>query len=159
MILQHLQINTRAFITAVLSLLLIIMAVPGKAQEGAPKGESFSHKEVEQFIEANNKAAEVQQKSQEKMLKAIEKEDLEINKFNQILEAQQQPQQEVDASKEELEAFNKAVQRIVKIQENMEKEIQTVLEEEIGLNKYEEMAIAYQKDPEFQQRVHEMAEN
>jgi seryl-tRNA synthetase len=130
------------------------IASPGESQQQA-KG--FSDDELKQFVQASAKVMSLQQRSQEAMVAAIEREKLSIDRFNQIARAhQQQKLEEVRATPEEIAAFNKAVQKIMEMQPEVEKEVQQTIEEEIPVDKYQKIMLAYQQNPAVQAKVNKI---
>lgn len=118
----------------------------------------FSEEELEGFVEVYVKASEIQQQNETVMMQAIEEEDLELQRFNEILTSRQQQQsaEEINASAEELAAFNKAAEKIMTVQQEAQTEINELIEEEIGAEKYQQIAMAYQQSPDVQQKINEM---
>ena len=130
-------------------------------QEGQQQQEvntDFSDEELEDFVAVYVKASEIQQENETAMMQAIEEEDLELQRFNEILTARQNQEsvQDIDATVEELAAFNKAAEKIMQVQQEAQTEINKLIEDEIGAEKYQQIAIAYQQSPEIQQKVNEM---
>lgn len=129
------------------------------AQENPPVEvqEDFSEEQLKTFVKANEEVMKVQMEGEKEMMKAIESENLEVDKFNQILMSRQNPDQETDASPEELEAFNKAAQKVMDLQKDLESEAQKAIES-VGLDieEYQQMMLAYQHSPTVQQRVEEL---
>lgn len=122
--------------------------------------EDFSDQELEQFVSVYIKAAEIQQKNEAEMIQAIEEEDMDINRFNEILMARQNQQnaEEIDATAEEMASFNNAAEKIMEVQQEAQTEIQELIESEMGSQKYQQIVMAYQQSPEVQQRVNQMLE-
>lgn len=127
-------------------------AVPQQQQEVVT---DFNDEELKQFASAAGKVMEIQQKTQEDMIKVIEDENLELDKFNQILMSQQnQEAEKVDATAEEMAAFNNASQKIMEIQTDIQTDVVKAIEEE-GLEpqKYEQIMLAYQASPEIKAKI------
>lgn len=118
----------------------------------------FSDEELEGFVNVYVKASEIQQENEMVMMQAIEEEDLELERFNEILTSRQNQEsvQDINATPEELAAFNKAAEKIMQVQQEAQTEINELIEEEIGAEKYQQIAMAYQQSPEVQQKVNEM---
>ncbi len=115
----------------------------------------FNDTELKQFATAAGKVMEITQKTQEEMIKIIEEENMELDKFNQILMAQQsQEGEKVDATAEEMAAFNNASQKIMEIQKDVQTDVVEAIEQE-GLEpqKYEAIMLAYQSDPEVKAKI------
>lgn len=132
-------------------------------QQGQPQqvDTDFDRQELEEFVNVYIQSSEIQQGTEAEMIQAIEEEDLELNRFNEILTVQQNQQsaEEINASAEEMAAFNKAAEKIMKVQQETQAEIEQLIESEIGKEKYQQIAMAYQQSPEVQQRVNEILES
>lgn len=122
--------------------------------------EDFNDTELKKFVQVYKQAFEIQQNNEIEILQTIEKEDIEVDKFNEILQAKQEqkPAEEINATSEELAAFDDAAQKIMVVQQRTQEEIINMIQEEIGQKKYEEIATAYQHSPKIQQRINELLE-
>lgn len=120
--------------------------------------QNFSDNELKQFAHAAGKVVVIQQETEQKMIKVIEEENLEVQKFNEILEAQQnQPTADIDVSEEDLQKFDKVAGKIVEIQTEVQGEMMKAIEEEgLAPEKYEQILLAYQSNPEVRDKVNAM---
>lgn len=120
----------------------------------------FDRQELEKFVNVYIKSSEIQQENESVMIQAIEDEDLEINRFNEILTVRQNQQsaEDINATAEEMAAFNNAAEKIMKVQQEAQAEIEQLIESEIGGEKYQQIAMAYQQSPEVQEKVNEILE-
>ena len=129
--------------------------LPGQPQQEVK--EDFSKEELEQFVDANKVVADVQRSSEEKMVKAIEEEGLEVQQFNEILTTQQNPEAEAEVSDDDLNKFNKAVEKVMKVQQDMQTDLQKAIEGSgITVQKYDQILIAYQQSPKVQEEVNKI---
>lgn len=145
-----------------MSCMTIAYAQQGGIPQGAPQQEvkeDYSEEELTQFIQANEEAAKVQQQGEQQMMKAIENEGMDVDKFNEILMARQNPDAEVQASEEELEKFDKASQEIIKVQQNLQQDVVKAVENSgMAIDKYSEMMFAYQNSSKVQEEVNKLLE-
>lgn len=120
----------------------------------------FNDQELQQFASAAEKVMVIQQETEQKMIQAIEDENLEIDKFNEILKSQQDDTVETTASEDEMQSFNNAAEKIIQIQTAVQSDMMRVIQEE-GLEpqKYEQILMAYQSDPEMKARVDAILHN
>lgn len=134
--------------------------VPMQQDQQQPAAQNFSEEDIDQFVVVYEKASEIQQQNEAEMIQAIEGEDLEMERFNEILTARQNQQSaaDIDASAEEMAAFNTAAEKIMAVQQEAQAEIAQIIEEELGGEKYQAIVTAYQQDPELQQKVNEKLE-
>ena len=115
----------------------------------------FADEELEQFASAAGKVVVIQQETEEKMIQAIENEDLEISKFNEILMAQQNQQtDQLEATPEDLQKFDKAAAEVIKIQTEVQQEmVEAIQEEGLEPQKYEQILLAYQSDANIKAKI------
>ena len=167
---KYLKEGSLAGIKATFSLcLLLLMAGAAMAQVAQPQPQEqqqpvradFSNEELEKFVDVYVQVIEIQQENETVMLKAIEEENLEVNRFQEILNAQQQQQSaaDINATAEEMAAFNNAAQKIIAVQQEANTEMQQLIEQDLGLETYEQIVLAYQQSPEVQQRVNELLQS
>lgn len=135
----------------------VMAQVPMQGDQQQQVNTDFSEEELEDFVDVYVKASEIQQENETVMMQAIEEEDLELERFNEILTARQNQAsvQDIDATPEELASFNKAAEKIMEVQQEAQTEINELIEEEIGAEKYQQIAMAYQQSPEVQQKINE----
>ncbi len=140
--------------------------VPQQQPQATPAASDFSPEELRQFAQAAGRVMEIQAQSEQKMVAAIEQEDLEVDQFNQILTMQQQraTQEDVETpaeepTAEEMAAFNKAAQQIMQIRQETDTEMVTAIEDEgLAPEKFQEIMMAYQQNPEVKQQIDAMLE-
>lgn len=147
--------------------LLLMMAGVAVAQQTQPQPQNepqqqvqqnFSDEELEKFADVYVQVVEIQQENEAEMIKAIEDENLDVNRFQEILQAQQQQQgaTEINATAEEMASFNNAAQKIMTVQKEVEAEMKQVIEKDLGLDTYQQIVVAYQQSPEVQQKVNQL---
>lgn len=149
------MMKRRIFATAIMSLFAVVVF----AQQQMPMPQQqevstdFSDEEIETFVEANLDVTKVQQEAEKKAMGIIEENDLELERFNEIV-AIQQGQSDEEASPEEMEAFNAAAQEIMaNNQETQSKMIAALDKHDISQEKYQQIMMAYQQDEEFRKKV------
>lgn len=140
--------------------LLLLMAASAVAQvvqpqmEAEPLREDFSRQELEQFVDVYVEVVEIQKQNEAEMMQAIEAENLELKRFNEILQAQQQRQtSQINTTPQELASFNNAAQKIIAVQQEAQQQIQQLIEQDLGMDVYQQIVLAYQQSPEVQERV------
>jgi hypothetical protein len=146
--------------------LALLFSVDVKAQDSPvmPQEEvgqnNFDDQELQQFASAAGKVMLIQQETEQKMMQAIEDENLEIDKFNDILRSQKNQETEMTATEDEMQSFNNAAEKIIQIKTEVQSDMMRVIQEE-GLEpqKYEQILLAYQSDPELKARVDALLHN
>ncbi len=159
-----------------LSLFVLMFAVTGAyplyAQETPPAQQQpalqqgaqdikVSDQELESFVKAAVKVDELQKESETKMVKAIQDEGLEPNRFIEINTIQQNPSAaENEVSEKELDNYNKAMKEVQSIQHNVQTEQVKVIEQEgLDVNRYIQIAKAAQQDPGLMKKIQDMQKN
>lgn len=145
------------FILPVMGLCLLF-SLNAMAQQTTPPQqqpvEDFKEEELKQFAHAAGKVMVIQQETEQKMMKVLEEENIEVDKFNEILMAQQSQDPELAASEEEMESFNKASEKMMEIQNEVQGEmVKAIQEEGLEPEKYEQIMLAYQSSPEVKAKI------
>jgi uncharacterized protein YfkK (UPF0435 family) len=148
------MMRKRIFATGLMSLFAVV--VFAQQQMPMPQQEvstDYSDDEIEVFVEANLDVTKVQQEAQKKAQGIIEENDLDMERFNEIV-AIQQGQSDEEASPEEMEAFNAAAQKIMANNQKTQSDMVAALEKhDISQKKYQNIMMAYQQDEEFRKKV------
>lgn len=114
----------------------------------------ISDNEMNQFASAVQKVEGVNQQVQQAMVKAVEKEGLNVERFNEIYQAEQDPTKESNSSQEELQKFKSANAELGKLQSQAQVEMEKQVKSEgLTTKRYQEIATTIQKDRELQQKL------
>lgn len=142
------------------SLFLILLAgifvVSAQVPQQMPQQQTtdVSDDEIEQFALAFVEVQNIEQKVQPEMVQAVEKEGIEVQRFNEIMNAQQDPNQEVDASEDELIKFASANREIEEIQTRAQREMmEKIAESGLSVDRYQKIMVAVRNNPELQQKL------
>lgn len=119
---------------------------------------AYSDQDVMQFVQVAGEMSSIVQASEKEMIEVIKNENLEIEKFNEIMEARQSADTDkINATAEEITAFNNAAMKVIEIQNEMRAEMQkAIVRQGMDVAKFQEMMMAYQQDPEFQNKVNQL---
>jgi aldehyde:ferredoxin oxidoreductase len=133
---------------------------PESIQNANVSQQEFTDKELKQFADASLRLMNIQRKGEERMLKILKEEKLEISKFNEMAQAHQQERlDEVKATAEEKVAFDKAAKRMIEMQPDLQKDVETaIVKEGMTLDKYEQIMTAYRQDPILQTKLNKLME-
>ncbi len=143
-------LSTALFLMCSSMLLAQVPPVQGQQQEVKT---DFDDKEIEKFVEANLEVTKVQQKAEQEAMQIISENELEVERFNEIV-AIQQGQSDEEATEKELAAFNAAAQKIMANNQKTQQEMIKVLTDNgVSEKKYQEIMMAYQQDEEFRAKV------
>ncbi|MFD2034868.1 DUF4168 domain-containing protein [Belliella marina] len=123
--------------------------------------EDFSDQEFEEFVKINLVLIPLQEKSQGDMVKAIEENDLKVERFQELAQAQQAGTlQEVASGAEEMASFNNAGQKVMEMQQGLQTEIQkTIKDSGLSEEQFQEMYMAYTQSPKVKEKVDKMIED
>lgn len=138
-----------------LSIAVKAQQAPTPMQQQQEVKTDFDDAELKKFANAAGKVVVIQQETEQKMIQAIEEENLDLNKFNEIMTAQQNQQTEnVDATPEDLQKFDKAAAQVMKIQTDVQSEMVEVIQKE-GLEpqQYEQILLAYQSNQDVKAKI------
>lgn len=126
--------------------------------EAEAEGNGFTDEELELFVEAVQQIMPLDQISRMQMMGELEDQDISVEKFNEINQAIQTGV-EPDATQDEMDAFNIAMDNIEEIQVEFEEILKETIEETgLSFERYEEIIMAYEEDPELQERIHQLLE-
>lgn len=129
---------------------------PQMGQQQTLTSDDLSDEELMAFVESANEVMEIHEEAEEKMIQTIEESELDIETFNKILQARQ-AEQVPEADPEQVEAFQKVFPEVLNEQQKVNAKIEASLQEKgLDIATYENIMIAYQQDPQVQQRVNEL---
>jgi hypothetical protein len=116
-----------------------------------------SDKEVKQFVAARQQVQQVEMATQQEMVGEVNKEEMELNRFNEIMKAQQDPKAEVaPPTEEEMQKVQKIVKTFEDIQLKAQQKMQQSIEEQgLTVERYQQIMNAVQADNELMQKVQE----
>lgn len=116
-----------------------------------------SDEDLEKFVNVYKVVQTENQQLQQGMVEMIQKEGMEVERFNEIHSASSSPEGEVDASSEELATHQKVVKKIEEKQNEFQERVTELIEEEgLTLDKYQEVFQELQADQELQQKFSEL---
>ncbi len=118
------------------------------------QAEEVTDREIGQFASSLQEVQQINQQAQEKMVKAIEDEGLEVQRFNEIQQSQQVPDQPSDATEKELKIYQSAVSKLQVIQNNAQQKMEEkITDEGLTVMRYQEIMGMIQSDAALQQRI------
>ncbi|MGS2763473.1 DUF4168 domain-containing protein [Sinomicrobium sp. M5D2P9] len=124
------------------------------AQTAEQKKVDVSDDELGKIASAFQGVQEVNVKAQQEMVKTVEDNGFDIDRFNELYEASQSPEKEAEASTDEKEKFGVVMNKMQEMQSGFQKQMEDAITNEgISLDRYQEVAVALQTDTELQQRL------
>lgn len=130
-------------------------------QQKAPDA-NISDQELESFVKAAVKVEKIQKESEGEMVKAIQDEGLEPDRFVEINTLQQNPAADTEnkVSEKELDNYNKAMKEVQTIQQGVQTEqVKAIEDEGLDVNRYVQIAKAVQQNPDLMKKVQGMQTN
>jgi hypothetical protein len=152
----------KKFIAIMAGLLLTVAtnyAQVAPQQAPTPKQTEIKAEKLENFIAASKDISLLQQESEQKMLKTLETQNLDVETFQKIAAMQYNPEQpkSAEVTSEQLESFKKLMPQFQEMQMEMQKNMVKAIENrQLKINEYQEIAMAYQTDANLQKRINEM---
>src|SRR5690606_15622793 len=117
---------------------------------------NVSDAELEKFAQAIQELQAAEQESQKKMIAAVESQDLDIDKFNEIHQAKMQ-NLEVKASETDLKKHEKAVAKLEEMQPEIMKIMENIVTKKgLTMDRFQQIATAMQTSQELQQRLQQL---
>lgn len=141
---------------------------PQPQQPGGTDSESaeekYSEGELEKFVEVVQQVMPLQKEKEQEMVEEIKGAGLTVDRFNEIMQTQQgaapgqaKGGEEKEVTEDEKASFQEASQNVKSIQKEMQTEVkQKIQDAGLTLQKYQEIMMAYQQDPNLQQKVNGM---
>lgn len=146
----------------------------GKEETEAPEGNSeqrdtgpsrisiadIEDSELESFTEIQEEVRQVNQLAQDSIMTALEKANLDVQRFQEIRAVAQDPTTNTDVSRAELENFKVVYAEIEAIRSHADQRLDSLLgEEDISRERYAEISDALKMSPELRQRASQLQEN
>lgn len=134
------------------------------AQQAMPPqmevNEDFSDEEFKEFVKINLVLIPLQEKSQQEMVKAVEDNDLKIERFQELAQAQQAGTlTEVSQDAQEMANFNMAGQKVMEMQQVLQTDIMKAIQDsELSEQKFQEMFMSYTQSEKIKAKVDAMIE-
>jgi len=128
--------------------LIMMFTISGMGVFAQQASEEVTDKELKQFASAFQQVQRVDQNAQQIMIKAVQDEGLEVQRFNEIQQAQQ--------ANQEIKKYESASTELKKIQVQAQQEMQEkITEEGLTVPRYQEIATSIQASPELQEKLQE----
>lgn len=147
---------------AMVTLLATTAAVaqqPGQLNMNDERPE-ISDTELAQFVEIMPSVNAIQMQYQQEMVTAVQDNEIEVQRFNELARAQQDPNLTVEANEMEMKAFNSAMAAVQAIQQNLNQDVEAAIaESELSMSRFQEIAMAVNSDQSLQQKVQQMMQS
>lgn len=116
--------------------------------------------ELEQFAVAFQGLRVINQKAQQEMIGIVQKEGMELKRFNEIQQATMNPEAEVKATQAEKKKHKEISVKLKKVQLDFQGQMEkTITNTGLSMQRYQEIATQLQKDPKLQERLKKVLQN
>ncbi|WP_026450956.1 DUF4168 domain-containing protein [Aequorivita capsosiphonis] len=113
-----------------------------------------SDAELTQFANAYKEMQVQNQEAQQEMVKIIEAEGMDVQRFSTIQQASMDPNQEVEATDAEMKMHDNAIAKMQQMQPELEKKAsEKIVATGLTMERFEAIAAVIQKDQGLQQRL------
>ena len=110
--------------------------------------------ELTQFANAYQEMQIQNQEAQQVMVKIIEDEGMDVQRFSTIQQASMAPNQEIEATDAEMKMHDNAIAKMQKLQPEIEKKVsEKIIATGLTMERFEALAAVIQKDQALQQRL------
>ncbi|KAB1067924.1 DUF4168 domain-containing protein [Tamlana haliotis] len=124
------------------------------AQSTAPQNVTVSDAELGKIASVFQGVQAINVKAQEGMMKTVQDNGFELDRFNEIYEAAQTGKSGTNLTDEEKEKFGEVMNALQQQRAGIQKQMETVITEEgLTLERYQEVAMALQSDTKLQVRL------
>ena len=126
-------------------------------QQGSQEKIEVSDAELSKFADAFKQIQVVANQQQQKMVKTVEDEGLDVQRFNEIHTASMDKSKEMDATPEEIKKHEAITTKLDTMQNDFEDTIKKIVEnQDISYERFEQVQMALQTDTDLQQRLQKM---
>lgn len=127
--------------------------LPQQQQQQQPSVE-VNDDELTKFANAFQVIRTINMEAQQEMAGVVEKEGMDIQRFNEIYEASLNPEAEVTATEEEKKQHENIITALESMQVTYQGKMEEVIAEQgLSPERYEEIAVGLQYDPALQERL------
>ncbi|MBW6498970.1 MAG: DUF4168 domain-containing protein [Bacteroidales bacterium] len=150
------QFSSKRSLISLFTLFIILLAgLPLKAQD-----RDFTDNELKSFSKVVVEVITIQQNTQRDMIAIIQENNLTVPRFNQMMaQAQELGEEGIEGTEEEKRVFFIVADAFNGIQDRMIDDLtKAIVSKGLSLERYEAILQRYQSDPDFQARVHTLAE-
>lgn len=113
--------------------------------------------DLQKFVAALQGIQMVAQQAQQEMMQVVQKEGMELPRFNEIHQATIDPEVEVEATSEEKAAHKKIIGKLESMQAGVQQQMEKLITNNgLSIEKYEQIAMRLQSDTVLQQRIQQM---
>lgn len=125
------------------------------------QADSVTDKELKTFVETTQELQGIQQDIQSQVQDMVKEEDIEFQRFQQIMMSKQNPQmaKNVEVTDAEEEAIQKLQPKLQEISQEAQKQQLAVIQEKgLSPQRFQQIAQAVQSNPQMMQRFQQMSQ-
>lgn len=148
----------REFSFSALLLLFGLNALNAQFMQQPPTPQvDVSNDELKQFAAAVQQVQMINMQTQQTMVKTVEDNGIELDRFNEIMKSQQNPDIEVTASEEEMNTIEEISKQLEGIQMKAQQSMQEkITDTGLSIERYQQIANVVQNSPELQQKLQQL---
>lgn len=153
--------RTVPFVLGIVLMAGTVMAQGQMQQMQNNQADSVSDEELQQFVKTTQELQGIQEDIQSKVQDMVGEEDMEFQRFQQIMMSKQNPQMadQVEVTQKEEETIQKIQPELQKIsQEAQQKQISVIEEQGLSPERFQQIAQAVQSDQQMMQRFQQMSQ-
>lgn len=142
------------------TLLLSVILLSSVSLIAKTNSKEVSNTELANFAKAYVEVQNISQDSQQKMVKVIQDEGLDVQRYNAIVKAQQTEDKDFVVTQDELDKIQVINSQLIVIDTETKEAIQKkITASSLTLESYQEIMEAVQSDEELQKKLHELLQS
>jgi len=139
-----------------INVLIVFFMAAGLSVSAQQTETKISDAELQKFAKAYTAVQELNNETQQKMVKAIEDAGMTVERYTEIQQTQQAPDQASEIPEAELATFQKATTAVQAHQNDFQKNIEKkVTDAGMEMTRYQEIMAQVQSDPKLQEKIQE----
>jgi hypothetical protein len=143
-----------------MTILLSIILLSSVSLIAQTSSKDVSDAELANFAEAYKKVQTISQESQQKMVKVVQDEGLDVQRFNTIMKSQQSNEQDIEVNDAELKKVQAINGQLKEIDTKTNKKLQkSITDSELTVARYQEIMASLQNDKQLQTKLQQHLQN
>jgi hypothetical protein len=143
-----------------MTILLSIILLSSVSLIAQTSSKDVSDAELANFAEAYKKVQAISQESQQEMVKVVQDEGLDVQRFNTIMKSQQSNEQGIEVSDAELEKVKAINGQLKEIDTKTNKKLQkTISDSDLTVARYQEIMASLKNDQQLQMKLQQHLQN
>ncbi len=156
------MVKIKKYLSVLFMLCMITTTVAVHSTPVLKQEPGYSAETLDKFITATRQVSIIQHEGEQKMIDAIERENLDVDTFNQIAEMMINPEEaeQIEVTPEQMDSFTSVLETLQFIQVEIQQEMEVaIINTGMDVEEYQKIVQDYHNDPTFQQQINAMLEN